>query len=70
MTEPRVGYEIDLLLVEPVEYWLYRCRHGRRVAKFGPFPSEGRVRQEIEFQESLDRDEKDRARVPPQKKEE
>lgn len=40
MAQEKVGYEIDKLLVYPVEYWVHRIRNGRRVVKWGPYKSE------------------------------
>lgn len=50
----RVGYEIDKLLVEPVEYWAHRLINGRRVEKYGPFATEEAARSEVEEQIKLD----------------
>lgn len=66
----RVGYELDKVLVEPPEFWAYRIKGGRRVAKFGPYETEERGREEIDFQRTIDRDDVERSRVPKQRTEE
>lgn len=43
-----VGYEMDKLLVDPIEYWIHRIAKGRRVAKWGPFLSEAACRGKAE----------------------
>lgn len=50
MAQENVGYEIDKLLVEPVEYWVHRIKGGRRVAKAGPYDSEERALREVDEQ--------------------
>ncbi len=59
----RIGYELDLVLTTPPEYWAYRLKAGRRTSTFGPFTTERRARQEIDFQMSLDKDDLERSRV-------
>lgn len=45
-----VGYEIDKLLVDPVEYWVHRIVKGRRVAKAGPYATEDEALRHVESQ--------------------
>lgn len=58
-----IGYELDKILTEPVEYWAYRCRAGRRISKHGPYATEARARDEIDFQRTMDREDFERSRV-------
>ena len=51
----RVGYE--LVHEEGRGYFLHRCKRGRYIRSWGPFDSEKRVREELEFQQSMDREE-------------
>lgn len=40
MKETKVGYEIDKMLVDPIEYWVHHIEGGRRTKKIGPFATE------------------------------
>ena len=40
MKETKVGYEIDKMLVDPIEYWVHRIEGGRRTKQIGPFATE------------------------------
>jgi len=62
VAEAQVGYEIDKLLVDPIEYWVHRIKGGRRVAKWGPFLSETACRCKVEELQLAD---KDRLRIVP-----
>lgn len=61
----RIGYELDRIDYDPPQFWLYRCRRGRRIASFGPFATEELSRAELAMQERLDEDDLRRAKEGP-----
>jgi hypothetical protein len=65
MTEAVVGYDIVKYLTEPPSYRAHRIRHGRYVTKSDYFNTHKEAMAWIESQRGLDRDDKDRARIPP-----
>jgi hypothetical protein len=64
VTEAVVGYDIVKYLTEPPSYRAHRIRHGRYVTKSPFFDTHKEALAWIESQRGLDRDDKDRARIP------
>lgn len=65
-----VGYDIYSYLTEPPSFEAHRIRHGRYVLKSPFFATHKEAMQWIDSQRGLDQDDKDRARIPPPKREE
>jgi hypothetical protein len=72
MTEAIIGYDVVkyiMGMLEPDKYRAHRIRHGRYVTKSPFFATHKEALQWIDAQRGLDRDDKDRARIPPPRKE-
>lgn len=71
MVESVIGYDITKYIGMPggPKFQAHRIRHGRYVDKSPMFATHAEALSWIMGQKELDRDDKDKARIPPPRKE-